>query len=183
LIFSKPDFLHVRRNKSFIPGVFHYADAARPLLNRIPDFQQATVAVLVPLMIPESQRLNALLRQKFFPRFVALDSLRRTVLRTVQFDGEFRVRAIEIQNVIADRVLAAEFETGETSPAQRPPEFFFFIGLIATKFAGDLFEVHCERMRLAKNKFKPLTLILSPFSGERRKITAASGVFSGARRR
>jgi hypothetical protein len=114
-------------------------------LDHVPDFQQTTFAVFAPLTIPETQRLDALIREKFFPRRVAPDSFRQTMLKTVQLDGELRVGAVEIQNVIPDRVLAA-------------------------KFAGDLFEAHGGRMLVAIKNSSPLTSILSPFGGARKKI-------------
>ncbi len=36
------------------------------------------------------------------------------MLETIEFNGQLGVGAIKIQDVIADRMLATEFETGET---------------------------------------------------------------------
>ena len=90
-------------------------------------------------MIPEPKRLNALFGQKLFADFVTLDSFRQAVLKSIKFDSQFCIGAIEIQNVSANRVLPSEFETSEASSAQCPPEFLFFISLIAAELAGDWF--------------------------------------------
>lgn len=65
-----------------------------------------------------------------------------SVLRTVQFHGQLGVRAVEIQDVISDRVLPTEFDTGKTPAAQCPPERLFVVRLIAAQLAGDLLEAH-----------------------------------------
>jgi len=64
-----------------------------------------------------------------------MDSFGQTVLKAVKLHRQFRIGTIEIQNVSANRVLPSKFETGELSSAQRPPEFFFLVGLVAAKFA------------------------------------------------
>jgi len=65
-----------------------------------------------------------------------------SVLRAVQFYGQLCVRAVEIQNIIPDRVLPPEFETGKTSSAQCPPEHLFVIRLLAAQLPGNVFEAH-----------------------------------------
>jgi hypothetical protein len=94
------------------------------------------------LLVPEPEGFNTLLRQKFLTRFIPLNSVRQNVLKTVEFDIQLRVGAVKIQNVAANRVLPAKFETGELSPSQGPPKFFFPGCLLAAKFAGDLPEAH-----------------------------------------
>jgi hypothetical protein len=116
-------------------------------LQRIPDFQQTSFAIFPPLMIPEPKRLNALFGQKLFADFVTLDSFRQAVLKSIQFDSQFCIGAREIQNMFANGMLPAKFETGEASSMQCPPEFLFFVGLITAKLAGDWFEAHAGRMR------------------------------------
>ena len=131
------------------PGVFHYPNAAGPPLQRVPNFQQTSVAIFLPLMIPEPEGLNALLRQKFFPRFIPLNSFRQTMLKAVEFDIQLRISAVKIQDMSASCVLPAKFEAGELPSSQRPPKLFFFIGLVAAQPAGDLFEAHAGRMQAA----------------------------------
>jgi len=149
------------------PGVFHYPNAAGSPLQRVPNFQQTSVAIFLPLMIPEPKGFNALLRQKFFPRFIPLNSFRQTMLKAVEFDIQLRVNAVKIQDMSANCVLPSKFEAGELSSSQCPPKFFFFIGLVAAQLAGDLFEAHTGRMQVAGKKFKLLTPPLSSFGEER----------------
>jgi len=118
-------------------------------------------------MIPEPKGFNALLRQKFFPRFIPLNSFRQTMLKAVEFDIQLRVNAVKIQDMSANCVLPSKFEAGELSSSQCPPKFFFFIGLVAAQLAGDLFEAHTGRMQVAGKKFKLLTPPLSSFGEER----------------
>ena len=66
-------------------------------------------------MIPEAKRLNALPGQNFFPDIVTLNSFRQSVLKSVEFNVQFCIITIEIQDVCANRVLSAEFETGKTA--------------------------------------------------------------------
>ncbi len=66
-------------------------------------------------MIPEPQRFNILLSQKFFTHFIPVNSFGQTVLKAIQFNSQLRIGAIEIQNVSANRVLPSEFETSEAS--------------------------------------------------------------------
>ena len=131
------------------PGIFHYLNAAGSPLQRVPNFQQTSVAIIPPLMIPEPKGFDALLRQKFFPRFIPLNSFRHAMLKAVEFDIQLRVSTVKIQDMSANCVLSAEFEAGKLSSSQCPPKLFFFIGLVAAQLAGDLFEAHAERMQVA----------------------------------
>jgi hypothetical protein len=142
-------FAQIRRNKFLFPGGLHYLNAAGSPLHGIPDFQQTSVAILLPLMVPETKGLNPLPRQIFFPHLVPLNAFRQTVLKAVEFDIQLRVRAVKIQDMSANHMLPAEFEAGELPSAQCPPKLFFFVGLIAAKQAGDFFEAHADRMQLA----------------------------------
>ena len=112
-------------------SVFHYPNAAGSLLQRVPNFQQTSVAIYLPLMIPEPKGFNALICQKFFPRFVPLNSFRQTMLKAVELDIQLRVCTVKIQDMSANGVLPSKFEAGELSSSQRLPKLFFFIGLVA----------------------------------------------------
>ena len=142
------NFPQIRRNKFLFPGVLHYPNAARPSLQSVPNFQQTSLAILLPLMVPEPEGFDALLRQKFFAGFVPLNSSRQAVLKAVQFDIQLRVCAVKIQDMSAKCVLPAKFEAGELASSQCLPKFFFLVCLRATKIAGDLFEAHAGRMRI-----------------------------------
>ena len=118
-------------------------------------------------MIPEPKGFNALLGQKFFPRFIPLNSAWQTVLKTVEFDIQLRGGAIKIQDISTNCVLSAKFETGELAFTQCLPKFFFFGCLLAAKFAGDLLQTHTGRMLIVEKKFKLLTPALSSLGEER----------------
>ena len=136
-LFSDPlDALFLRRHEPLTGHIFHHPHAARPALQRIPDGQQAALAVLPPLTIPETQRLDVLLRQKFRAHGIALQPFRQAVLGTVQLHIQPRRRTIEIQDVIPDRMLSAKFETRKPMAAQRPPQISFRVRLVTTKLAG-----------------------------------------------
>jgi hypothetical protein len=136
-LFNYPfDGLFIRRHEPLPRHIFHHPHAARPALQRIPDGQQAALAILPPLTIPEPQRLDVLFRQKFFTNGILLQSFRQTVLETVQLHIQPRRRAVEIQGIIPDRMLPAKFKTGEPVAAQRPPQIPFLVRLITTKLAG-----------------------------------------------
>jgi len=108
-----------------------------------------------------------LLGQKFFPRFIPLNSVRQTVLKTVELDIQLRIGAVKIQNVATNCVLPSKFEAGELASSQCLPKFFFPGCLLAAKFAGDLLEAHMRRMRIAGKKFKLPTPALSLLGEER----------------
>ena len=149
-LFNYPfDVLFIRRHEPLTGHIFHHPHAARPALQRIPDGQQAALAVFPPLAIPETQRLDVLLRQKFFADGIALQPFRQAVLRTVQLHVQPRHRTIEIQKVITRRMLPAKFETGKLMTAQRPPQIPLIIRLIMTKPAGGGDRVHPDRMQIA----------------------------------
>jgi hypothetical protein len=131
-------------------------------LQRIPDCQQTTFPIFPPLMIPESNRFNALLREKLFARFVMLDAFRQAVLNAIKLDRQFCVGTVKVQNATANGVLSAELETGKSASPERAPKLLLLIRLIVAKLPGDLFEAHAGMMMIVKNKFKPLTLPLSP---------------------
>ena len=113
-------------------------------------------------MIPETNRFNPLLCQKLFSFCVTLAAFRQTVLKTIKFHCQFRVGTVKVQNATANGVLSAELETGKSASPECLPKFLFLIRLIVAKLPGDLFEAHAAMMMIVKNKFKPLTLSLSP---------------------
>ena len=125
--------------------------------------------ILPPLMIPKSQSFDVMPRQKLFSRLVKVNAFRQTVLKAVKFNRQFCIGAIEIQNVSANRVLPAKFETRETASAQCAPKLFFFVSLTAAKPAGDVIQAHVERMKEPEEKTSLLTPALSSFSEEREK--------------
>ena len=105
-------------------------------MQRIPDFEQHTFAVLLPLMIPEAQFFDAGSRKKLFAFLVMPLLFRQTVLKAVEFDGQLCGRTVNIQRVDSHRMLAAEFESRKTTSTQHAPKFFFFLGLLTAQTAG-----------------------------------------------
>ncbi len=114
LRFTKHLF-QLRRHKTVILFFPHHLHATRPPLPRVPDFQQYTSPVLMPLMIPKAHHFNVLLREKFLPLLVAFDSFRQTMLKAVQFHRQPRQRAIAIQKIAAHRGCHRNLK-----PAKRP---------------------------------------------------------------
>src|SRR5438552_3084849 len=55
--------------------------------------------------------------------------------KTIQFDREPGQRTVKIENVLANRMLSAEFESGKTARPQSTPKLLFFPGLLASKAA------------------------------------------------
>src|SRR2546425_12529481 len=87
-------------------------------------------------MIPEAQFFDALRGEKSLSLLVSRALLRQTVLESVKFDRELCCRTIEIESVNSSRMLAAEFESGESSRPQCMPEFLFLLRLLTTESAG-----------------------------------------------
>jgi hypothetical protein len=96
------DDLCIRRNKALFGFIPRYLHAARAPLQRLPDCQQATLAILPPLMIPKTEGPDALLRQNFFARPVALDVLRQAMLKTVKLNRQRCVAAAKVQNMFTN---------------------------------------------------------------------------------
>ena len=169
-LFNYPfDFFFIRRQEPLTGHIFHHPHTTRPALQRIPDRQQAALAIRPPLAVPITQRLDVLLRQKFFAHGIALQPLRQTVLETVQFHRQPCRRTIKIQDVITHRMLPAELETRKTMAAQRPPQIPFCIRLVTAKPAGGGDRVHPDRMQIApKNSSRTLLLPLLAQRGEGR---------------
>ena len=76
------------------------------------------------------------------------------MLKSIQFDREFCISAIEIENVSGNRMLSAKFEASKSTAAERPPQFFFVLGLITAEIACELAVTHFERMTIGRILFK-----------------------------
>ena len=137
------------------------------LLECEPDCSQHTIELLANLMIPESQHDNSMASQKFRARSVANLACTVVMSSAVQLDSQLCVRAIEIQDVIVEWMLAAKF---------MPPQNFDSVSVAkeyvraqSPSFAAIERDpsVHFNSStRLAKRRFRtPLTSILSPQAG------------------
>lgn len=105
-------------------------------MQSIPDFQQTTLPVFVPLMVPKSQHFDAFVCEESFACFISFDLFRDTVLKAVEFHRQPGLRAEHIQKIDAGGMLASKFEAGELAAPQLAPELFFFLRLFVTKPAG-----------------------------------------------
>jgi len=117
--------------------------------------------------VPESQHDNSMASQKFRARSVANLACTVVMSSAVQLDSQLCVRAIEIQDVIVEWMLAAKF---------MPPQNFDSVSVAkeyvraqSPSFAAIERDpsVHFNSStRLAKRRFRtPLTSILSPQAG------------------
>jgi len=113
-----------------------YRHTSGPATQSIPDFEQHPVAIFPPLMIPEPEFLNAESLKKLCALLIVPLLLRQTMLETVEFDGQFRGRTINIKKVNPNWMLAPEFESGEPPGPEHAPKFFFFLGLLSAQAAG-----------------------------------------------
>lgn len=64
----------------------HYRNRTRSSMQGIPDFQQNTVAIFCPLMIPETQFFNSLCGKKLFTFNIVLMLPWQPMMKAVQFD-------------------------------------------------------------------------------------------------
>jgi len=107
-----------------------------------PDFDQNTVRVFPPLTVPKTQFQDAFPLKPLLAFCVASDITGRSVLKTVQLDGEVRHRAVKVQIVFPRRILAAELEPRESPGTERLPELFLLRRLCPAKPAGVVFWIH-----------------------------------------
>jgi hypothetical protein len=84
-------FLDRWRNNAIVFHLSHHLQAARAPLQCVPDFPQNNFPIAVPLLIPEAQLLNALVRQELIPRRIIFLLPRQPVFKTVQLHGHYRV--------------------------------------------------------------------------------------------
>ena len=121
------------------PLVFDFAlhdHAASSLLQDVPDFQERPHAVFAPLTVPKPQFLDSLSGQKLLPFQIVLHVFRQPVLKSVEFHREPGGGTIKIQVVSAAGMLAAEFESSETTGPQGRPQGFFLGCLVMAQAAG-----------------------------------------------
>lgn len=62
-------------------------------------------------MIPESQHPNSVAGEKFFSRAIAYQSVLIVMTAAIQLDGQLCSRAIEVEYVGVDRMLATKLVT------------------------------------------------------------------------
>ena len=118
--------------------------------------------ILQHLDIPKSQHPNPLLGQKCVTREIMFPLFGNIVNVTVQFHRHSFRRAIEIYHIRADRILPTKLELGKTPIAKPTPE-------------RSLSPCRCLPQSPSQNcvsaHSRPLTSILSPRAGERRRAS------------
>jgi len=103
-------------------------------------------------MVPKTHFFNSVSSQKLFASGIVSLLYRKPMLRAVKFDGKFCGGTIEIEPVDAERVLAAEFESGETARFQGGPQFLFILRLLAPQAAGIGGGIHVDEDRKCRLK-------------------------------
>ena len=112
--------VRIRRHKLLFFSVYNLNQAGSPLY-RAPYFEQTSISIISPLMIPKSDNFNVLFCQFCRAYFVFLDFLRQTMVKTVEFNSEFCLHAIKIERVIPFGMLPTEFETRKLTTSQCTP--------------------------------------------------------------
>ncbi len=123
----------VRRHIPLILQLPHYLHAASSSMQRIPDLEKHSFPVLPPLMISKTQLLNSFAIQKSFSGQVALPLSGSAVFEPVQLDRQSRQRAVEVQVIFPERMLATELKPGETPGTERLPKLLFLFSLFLAK--------------------------------------------------
>jgi len=68
--------------------------------------------------------------------------LRQSMLESIQFNRKLCGRTIEVENVISQQMLAAEFESSKTPRPQGTPQFLFLVRLLMTEATGVAGGIH-----------------------------------------
>ena len=100
------------------------------LFKSIRDALHNSVDLSSDLMVPEPQHAISSIAQKLSSIFV--ESQFVCVLRTIDLDNQFRLRAEEIREEWADGMLTPELESIELAAAQARPEIMFPFGLFTS---------------------------------------------------
>ena len=87
--------------------------------------------------IPKPQHLYSTLFQIGVPFLIFHHLIRRTVLKTIQFNIEFRLQAEKIKDVWAVRMLPAEFILGKVPVPEPAPQKFFRPSVMLPQRAGN----------------------------------------------
>jgi len=127
----------------------------------VPDFEPYRFHLVTELVIPEAQHLDSLGFKILVSFFVVLLSGGETVSSAIQLDGELGLGAVEIEDVLADGMLAAKFKILEAPVPEEFPQLSFGGGGLFAEALGLalVFGVVVRR---------PLTCVLSPGGGEDR---------------
>lgn len=117
-------------------------------------------------MVPEAQHLDALPGEEPVAGFISGPLIREAVSTTIQFDGQFRHGAVEIEEVDPAGILATKLELGEAAVTQQAPEPLLSIRGLLAELAGEVTGSGAASAVFASVPFHPLILSFSPTGGE-----------------
>jgi len=104
----------------------------------VPDFKPHRFEFAAQLMIPETQHLDALLGEEPIALFIPSSLIWKTVSATIEFDRKLCDGTVEIQEVDAARILAAELEFVETMVTQQTPQALLGVSGFGAELAGEI---------------------------------------------
>jgi hypothetical protein len=140
--------------------ILHFAgdsSAAGSPMQSMPNLKQDTFTVAPPLTIPKSQHFDPLTSEQFFTGEIVFKLDGRAVHKPIEFDGESRQWAIEIEVLPGSRMLASEFETRKTTGPQSLPELLLLRSLIMAEAPGISCTIHVGHSRSVPVENKQLS--------------------------
>ena len=111
----------IRWYETVVSNFPHHLHASGSALQSMPDLQQHTLRIFLPLMIPKTQHFNIALGKKLLSILIAFPARRHPVLKAIQLHRKSRQRTIEVEVISPHRMLSAKLEAGKPSSPQRPP--------------------------------------------------------------
>src|SRR5207237_8359717 len=117
--------------------------AARPFHQCVPDLNPDCFEFAPQLMIPETQHLDAVFGEKLIPFFVPGPLVREAMSAAIEFDRKLCGGTVEIQEVDAARMLAAELEFIETMVTQHTPQALLGVGGFRAELTGEIASGRC----------------------------------------
>src|ERR1051325_9920767 len=94
----------------------------------MPDFKPHRCEFDSHLMIRKSLRFHALLSKKLVSFLVFRPLVGESMSATTQFHRQLGKRAVGVEEADATRILATEFEPGESAFAEKTPKAFLGLG-------------------------------------------------------
>jgi hypothetical protein len=139
-----------------------------------PNRSKNAIKLFANLMVPESNDGNPLPGQKLPSRPVALFARRIRMARSIQFDGKFQRRTIEIQDVRIDWMLPPEFVTGEVAISKVTTEDTFTRRRVFAEIRGATHRGDCLILRELPFTARKKIVHPSPQSSPRKRGEADS---------
>ena len=110
---------------------------------------QDAFEAVVDFVIWKTDDLEAILMQKLRALGIVSKAAIRSVLTTIKFNDEHRLKAHKIHDIRPNRLLPAEFEGGELPAAQGMPKLSLNIRLTAPQLPGE-FVLHNHPRQFTK---------------------------------